>query len=88
MEGGGEITCDARWIVSGSDANGDGTRGGGVLVGSVGGDVGEGFGLSAVVVAVMDVVGLACGLDVEGAVGARDLFEPVSGGVSGVGGIG
>ena len=39
--------------------------------------------MSAVVIAVMDVVGLACGLDVEGAVGARDLLVPVGGGVSG-----
>ena len=58
------------------------------MVGAVGCDVGEGVGLSAVVIAVMDVVGLACGLDVEGAVGTRDLFVPVSGGVSEVGGIG
>ena len=47
------------------------------MVGAVGGDVGEGVCLSAVVAAVMDVVGLACGLDVEGAVGARDLFVSV-----------
>ena len=59
------------------------------MVGAVCCDVVEGVGLSAVVAAVMDVVGLGLvDLMLEGAVGARDLFVSVSGGVSEVGGIG
>ena len=58
------------------------------MVGAVCCDVGEGFCLSAVVATVMDVIGRAIGLDVEGAVGAADLFVSAAGGVIGVGGIG